>query len=195
MAHFEEKIRKMLPKAYSRKLVAREISTALTHFKHLVPVMDKYFYNDGTSKDLMSLTGTIPAKIGGKIFNIPVCLWLEEHYPYAAPICYVRPTREMKVLSGEFMSSNGEVMLPYLNEWKNGQCDLGSLLQVMRVTFEENPPVCSLLHQPQPEPSFNSCCMQFHSLPQIISDDDGGMCLCIGGEDGLPFQPKHETNC
>lgn len=185
----------MLPKAYPRKHVAREISVALTHFKHLVPVMDKYFYNDGTSKDLMSLTGTIPAKIGDKTFNIPVCLWLEESYPQSAPICYVKPTREMKVLRGQFMSTDGEVMLPYLNEWKNGECDLVSLLQVMRVTFEENPPVCSLLHQPQPVPTYNSCCMQFHSLPQIVSDSDGSMCLCIGAEDGQPFQLKHETNC
>lgn len=126
-----------------------------------------------------------------KTYNIPVCLWLEESYPQTAPLCYVTPTREMKVLRGKFMSTNGEVTLPYLNEWKKvrhrlyefsayvksrhitisttmcnwcnvflssqGECDLVSLLQVMCVTFEENPPVCSLLHQPLPEPYYNSC--------------------------------------
>lgn len=52
-------------------------------------------------------------------YNIPVCVWLEETYPQSAPICYVRPTREMMVLRGKYISSNGEVMLPYLEEWKH----------------------------------------------------------------------------
>lgn len=53
-----------------------------------------------------------------KTYNIPVCLWIEESYPLTAPICYVRPTREMVVLRGKYISSNGEVLLPYLEEWK-----------------------------------------------------------------------------
>ncbi|XP_034541267.1 tumor susceptibility gene 101 protein [Notolabrus celidotus] len=195
MSYYEEKIKKMLPKAYLRKHVAHEISVAVTHFKHLVPVMDKYFYNDGTTKDLMSLTGTIPVKFEDETFNIPVCLWLEESYPQTAPMCYVNPTREMKVLKGKFMSSNGEVMLPYLNEWKNGQCDLVSLLQVMCVMFGEHPPLCSLLHQPDPEPEQASCWLQFHRQAQVFSKSDGSMYLSLSEEDGQHFQQEHETNC
>uniref|UniRef100_A0A8P4K2D0 Zgc:123278 n=1 Tax=Dicentrarchus labrax TaxID=13489 RepID=A0A8P4K2D0_DICLA len=105
-------------------------------------------YNDGTTKDLMSLTGTIPVMYEDKTYNIPVCLWIEESYPQTAPICYVRPTREMMVLKGKYISSNGEVLLPYLEEWKNGECDLVSLLQVMVAMFGDFPPVCM---QPHPE--------------------------------------------
>lgn len=57
--------------------------------------------------------------IQDKTYNIPVCLWIEESYPQTAPICYVRPTREMMILRGEYISSNGEIQLPYLEEWKN----------------------------------------------------------------------------
>uniref|UniRef100_A0A3B4V6R0 UEV domain-containing protein n=1 Tax=Seriola dumerili TaxID=41447 RepID=A0A3B4V6R0_SERDU len=78
MSYCEDTIKKMLPKAYVRKHVAHEIYVAMTHFKNLIPMMDKYVYNDGTTKDLMSLTGTIPVLFNDKTYNIPICLWIEE---------------------------------------------------------------------------------------------------------------------
>lgn len=51
-------------------------------------------------------------------YNIPVCVWIEESYPQSAPICYVRPTQEMVVISGQYISTNGEVTLSYLKDWK-----------------------------------------------------------------------------
>uniref|UniRef100_A0A667XEN2 UEV domain-containing protein n=1 Tax=Myripristis murdjan TaxID=586833 RepID=A0A667XEN2_9TELE len=75
-------IKKMLPKTYlQRKHVAHEIYVALTHYKYLEPIMDKYVFNDGSVKKLMSLSGTIPVLYNDKTYNIPVCLWLEETHP------------------------------------------------------------------------------------------------------------------
>lgn len=95
----------------------------------------------------MSLTGTIPVVYNGnddlpsaaafevlewsgylkhvfhvvpqsdKTYNIPVCVWLEESYPHTCPFCYVKPTRDMMILHSQFVTSNGEVLLPYLAEW------------------------------------------------------------------------------
>ena len=50
-------------------------------------------------------------------YNIPVCLWLDESYPQTAPICYVKPTKDMVTVRGKHVDSNGEVMLPFLQEW------------------------------------------------------------------------------
>lgn len=55
----------------------------------------------------------------GKRYNIPVCLWLNESYPRSAPICYVKPTRDMMIVSSRHVNSNGEIMLPYLDEWRH----------------------------------------------------------------------------
>ncbi|KAE8296501.1 Tumor susceptibility gene 101 protein [Larimichthys crocea] len=154
MAHYENRIKKMLPKAYLREYVSHEICLALTHFKNLEPIMDTYVYNDGTTKDLMSLSGTIPIMFNDTSYNIPVCLWIEETYPQTAPICYVRPTQEMMLIKGNYISGNGEILLPYLEEWQNGECDLTSLIQVMAATFGDFPPVCI---QPNPEPEQASC--------------------------------------
>lgn len=51
-------------------------------------------------------------------YNIPVCVWLEESYPQTGPLCYVKPTREMTIVQSQYVTSNGEVFLPYLDEWK-----------------------------------------------------------------------------
>lgn len=192
MSYRGDKIKRMLPKTYCRRLVAHEINLALTHFKNLVPMMDKYVYNDGTTKDLMSLTGTIPVTFRDVAYNIPVCLWIEEKYPQTAPICYVRPTQGMMVLRGKYISSSGEVILPYLDEWKNGECDLMSLLQVMVAMFGEFPPVCMQL---RPEPEQTSCGQQFHREAEVLSKMDGSLYLFLAREDGQPFQQEYETNC
>ncbi|XP_070687239.1 tumor susceptibility gene 101 protein [Pempheris klunzingeri] len=192
MSSYEDTIKKMLPKTYLRKHVAHEIYTALTHFKNLQPMMDTYVYNDGTTRELMSLTGTIRVMYKDKTFNIPVCLWLEESYPQTAPICYVRPTWEMMILSGKHISSNGEVMLPYLEEWNNGKCDLVSLLQVMAVVFEDFPPVCM---KPHPEPEQAACWLQFQKQAEVLSRTDGSLYVYLAREDGQPFQQENETNC
>ncbi|XP_037621982.1 tumor susceptibility gene 101 protein [Sebastes umbrosus] len=194
MPYYEDSIKKMLPKTYFRKHVAHEICLALTHFKSLVPMMDRYVYNDGTTKDLMSLTGTIPVMFEDKTYNIPVCLWIEDSYPLTAPICYVRPTNDMMVLSGKYISNNGEVMLSYLEEWKSGECDLVSLLQVMVAMFGDFPPVCMQSH---PEPEQAPCWLQFHRQAEVRSKADGSLYLHLAREDDLPvsLQDKHETNC
>uniref|UniRef100_A0A8D0AQ49 UEV domain-containing protein n=1 Tax=Sander lucioperca TaxID=283035 RepID=A0A8D0AQ49_SANLU len=70
MPHYEDMIKKMLPKTYHRKHVAHEIYVALHHFKSLVPMMDRYVYNDGTTKNLMSLTGTIPVMFADETHNL-----------------------------------------------------------------------------------------------------------------------------
>lgn len=67
-----------------------------------------------------------------KTYNIPVCLWLEESYPQTAPICYVRPTRDMLIIRGKYISSNGEVLMPYLEEWKTVRTEYCFIGPIMR---------------------------------------------------------------
>lgn len=188
----KEKIRKMLPKTYLRTFVAQEINAALSHFKSLKPIMDKYVYNDGTTKDLMCLSGTISVMYNDNSYNIPVSVWLEESYPQSSPIVYVRPTQEMMIVKRTFISSNGEVLLPYLEDWKQGECDLVSLLLVIAAMFGECPPVCI---KPYPEADQASCWLQFHREHDIYSRPDGSSYLSVSTDDGQPFQQDHETNC
>ncbi|XP_029009610.1 tumor susceptibility gene 101 protein [Betta splendens] len=191
MPYSEGAIRKMLPKTYLRKHVAHEIFVTITHFKNLVPMMDKYVYNDGSTKLLMSLSGTIPVTFTDKSYNIPICVWVEDSYPQTAPICYVTPTREMMLVPGKYVSSSGEVVLPYLEEW-NGDCDLVRLLQVMLGVFGEFPPVCK---RPFPDPEQAPCWLQFYRQEEALLNTDGNLYFSLFGEDGQYSWQENESNC
>ncbi|XP_026869594.1 tumor susceptibility gene 101 protein isoform X2 [Electrophorus electricus] len=144
MAINENALRKMLSKGYKyRDLTVREITNVTTQYKDLRPVMDNYVFNDGSTKELLSLTGTVPVTYRGNIYNIPICLWLLDSYPYNPPICFVKPTSTMMIKTGKHIDANGKIYLPYLHEWKHPQSDLFGLIQVMIVVFGEEPPVFS----------------------------------------------------
>ncbi|XP_072475760.1 tumor susceptibility gene 101 protein isoform X1 [Notamacropus eugenii] len=143
MAVPESQLKKMLSKYKYRDLTVRETANVITLYKDLKPVLDSYVFNDGNSRELMSLTGTIPVPYRGNIYNIPICLWLLDTYPYNPPICFVKPTSSMTIKTGKHVDANGKIYLPYLHEWKHPQSDLLGLIQVMIVVFGEEPPVFS----------------------------------------------------
>lgn len=139
----ESVLRKVLAKIYKyRDLTARDLNVT-SHYKDLKPVLDKYVFNDGSTKELLSLTGTVPVNYRGNVYNIPICLWLLDSYPYNPPICFVKPTSAMMIKPGKHVDANGKIYLPFLHEWKPPQSNLLGLIQVMIVVFGEEPPVFS----------------------------------------------------
>ncbi|XP_041271027.1 tumor susceptibility gene 101 protein isoform X3 [Onychostruthus taczanowskii] len=143
MAVSESQLKKMLTKYKYRDLTIQETTSVITQYKDLKPVMDSYVFNDGSSRELMSLSGTIPVPYRGNTYNIPICLWLLDTYPFNPPICFVKPTSSMTIKTGKHVDANGKIYLPYLHEWKYPQSDLLELIQVMIVVFGEEPPVFS----------------------------------------------------
>ncbi len=55
----------------------------------------------------------------GQRYNIPVSLWLKESYPRSAPLCFVKPTPEMVTVTSRHINSDGEILMPYLDEWRH----------------------------------------------------------------------------
>lgn len=140
----EISLRKLLSKMYKyRDMTVRDITNATSQYKDLKPMMDNYVFNDGSNKELLCLTGTVPVNFRGNVYNIPICLWLLDTYPYNPPICFVKPTSAMMIRTGKHVDANGKIYLPYLHEWKAPQSDLLGLIQVMIVVFGEEPPVFS----------------------------------------------------
>jgi hypothetical protein len=43
---------------------------------------------------------------------------LRKEHPYYKPIVFVTPTPEMGIAPSRFVNTNGNVFLPYLDEWK-----------------------------------------------------------------------------
>ncbi|KAL4613454.1 tumor susceptibility gene 101 protein-like [Arapaima gigas] len=150
-------LKKMLSKNYKyRDLTVREMSPVMSHYKDLKPSLDDYVFNDGSSKELVNLSGTIPVSYKGNVYNIPICLWLLDTYPYSPPICFVKPTSTMVIKTGKHVDANGKIYLPYLHEWKPLQSDLFGLIQVLILVFGEEPPVFSRPTTQPPIQGFSS---------------------------------------
>ncbi|ERE79628.1 tumor susceptibility protein [Cricetulus griseus] len=126
-----------------RDLTVRQTVNVIAMYKDLKPVLDSYVFNDGSSRELVNLTGTIPVRYRGNTYNIPICLWLLDTYPYNPPICFVKPTSSMTIKTGKHVDANGKIYLPYLHDWKHPRSELLELIQIMIVIFGEEPPVFS----------------------------------------------------
>ncbi|KAJ8249190.1 hypothetical protein GJAV_G00232130 [Gymnothorax javanicus] len=195
-------LKKMLPKRYKhRGLIAQELFNVQSHYKSLTPVMDKYVFNDGTKQQLMSLRGTVPVCFIGKQFNIPVCLWLLDCYPQSPPICYVKPTKEMMVVTGRYTDPNGQLSLPYLQEWSYPQTDLYGLIQVFTVVFAEEPPVCfrspidtipTIIQEDWPPLLSNP---EAWMKTEVISPSDKETYFALKSVEGLQIPMENESNC
>ncbi|CAG2055556.1 unnamed protein product [Timema podura] len=105
-----------------------------------IPVNFKVFSN-GAKKKLAQLVGIIPVTFKGNVYNIPVCIWLMDTHPNNAPMCYVKPTPDMQIKASMFVDQSGKIYLPYLHEWSPSSSDLLGLIQIMIVTFSDQPPV------------------------------------------------------
>lgn len=134
-------LRRWLIKYQNPDATFRDISSVVNHYTGLQPVQDSYTFVDGTTMELVSLTGTIPVSYRGSSYNIPICIWLIDTHPKNAPICYVKPTADMSIKVSMFVDQNGKIYLPYLHDWVPSSSDLLGLIQVMIVTFGEQPPV------------------------------------------------------
>ncbi|XP_035735641.1 tumor susceptibility gene 101 protein-like [Vespa mandarinia] len=137
----EGKIRQGLAKYQSPEITKTQVLNVLSTYKGLQYEIKPFVFVDGTQKELFNLQGTIPVTYKGSRYNIPICIWLMDTYPNNAPICYVKPTSDMSIKVSMYVDHNGQIYLPYLHDWLPHTSDLLGLIQVMVVTFGEQPPV------------------------------------------------------
>ncbi|XP_064432819.1 tumor susceptibility gene 101 protein isoform X2 [Mirounga angustirostris] len=193
MAVSESQLKKMVSKYKYRDLTVRETVNVITLYKDLKPVLDSYVFNDGSSRELMNLTGTIPVPYKGNTYNIPICLWLLDTYPYNPPICFVKPTSSMTIKTGKHVDANGKIYLPYLHEWKHPQSDLLGLIQVMIVVFGDEPPVFSRPTISASYPPYQATgppnTSYIPGMPSGISAYPSGYPPNPSGYPGCPFPP------
>ncbi|ODM93275.1 hypothetical protein Ocin01_13415 [Orchesella cincta] len=133
----------------------KDILEAIRMYKGLKPISDRFVFNNGTQKTLLSLTGTIPIRYKGSSYNIPVVIWLLDTHPINAPMVFVKPTPDMRIKRGSQWES-----VPSVFARVDGcNSDLLGLIQVLICTFSEQPPVYAVppgTPQPQQQPAMPS---------------------------------------
>lgn len=128
-------------KASYKDLAKRDILNAIKQFKELQPSADQYVSPTGAYKEVFTLSGTIPVKYKNNTYNIPIQVYLDEKYPYVAPLCYVRPTPDMSINVNQSVDANGRITVPYQSQWCHPAYDLVTLISEIAIKFGEVTPL------------------------------------------------------
>ncbi|XP_036671758.3 tumor susceptibility gene 101 protein [Drosophila suzukii] len=139
----ETQITKYLSKYKYVGATKKDVVDVVTSYRSLTYDLQRFVFNDGSSKELFTIQGTIPVVYKNNTYYIPICIWLMDTHPQNAPMCFVKPTPTMQIKVSMYVDHNGKVYLPYLHDWQPHSSDLLSLIQVMIVTFGDHPPVYS----------------------------------------------------
>ncbi|CCH43425.1 hypothetical protein BN7_2973 [Wickerhamomyces ciferrii] len=130
------------------RLTYHDVATTLQSYPTLKPRTRVYTSETGESQLLLCLYGSIPSPIGGKIYKIPIELWVPHEYPLMAPFVYVVPTEKMILQPGNHVDNSGRCYLPYLANWgsnnnedNNGQSTIVKLCEHLSKIFGLEPPV------------------------------------------------------
>ena len=108
-------------KPTNRDLIRRDILQGIhSTTSNLVLKSIEYYYNDGTSKELLCLSGTVNCQYRKSQYNIPIEIWLQQDHPTVPPLAYVKPTPDMHVAtSSNDVRPDGTVIIAYLRNWRH----------------------------------------------------------------------------
>ncbi|XP_055313356.1 tumor susceptibility gene 101 protein [Sitodiplosis mosellana] len=141
MVAYDGQLSKCLAGYQHQNQTKKDVVDVLEQYRGLTFKLENFVFNDGTTKELLNISGTIPVVYKNNTYHIPICIWLMDTHPYNAPLAYVQPTSDMQIKVSMFVDHNGKIYLPYLHEWNPSSSDLLGLIQVMIVTFGDMPPV------------------------------------------------------
>ncbi|XP_063698453.1 tumor susceptibility gene 101 protein [Culicoides brevitarsis] len=178
----ERDLQRMLSQANYKQPEAtkKDILEAVNQYRALDVQTEHFVFNDGSSKELVNLQGTIPVVYKGTTYHIPVCIWIVDTHPHNAPMCYVKPTADMHIKVSRFCDHNGKVYLPYLHDWSPSESDLLGLIQVLIITFGEYMPVYS-----KPKNQIPPQTTPYPSQPYMPQPQAGS----FGGYPGVGYPP------
>lgn len=189
MANDDAVLKQYLSKYKHRDYTCREVISLIQLYRSLTYRHEGFVFNSGSRKDLLNLEGTIPVNYKGAYYNIPVSIWLMDTHPQNAPLCFVKPTKDMSIKVSKYVDSNGKVYLPYLHDWSPNGSTLQALIMAMIAAFGEIPPVYSKprtdTRPPYPVNSFMPSPAGYPGYPQVSSQP-----VYPGGAAPYPTQPN-----
>lgn len=103
-------------------------------------------YENGRSRLLLLLHGTIPVIFRGSSYNIPIHIWLPQEYPRASPLIFVAPSPGMGVRPGNYVDIDRRCYHPYLAYWSDDvrKSVLVDAIKNLQDVFGKEPPLYAL---------------------------------------------------
>ncbi|KAJ8272732.1 hypothetical protein GJAV_G00092810 [Gymnothorax javanicus] len=128
---------------YARPTEAmNDIRNVTAAFRELYPYVDLYRFSDGISRKLVNLSGTIPVWYEGKMYDIPIRIWLHDTHPQSPPQCFLRPSSTMVINQNcSVVDASGKVLLKCLSNWEQGRSSISAVVEEMRTAFQKETPL------------------------------------------------------
>ena len=134
-------VRRIPQYAQHHQQIAPQLNYLQRQFPSLAPKQTE-LWRDGRNQIVVAFGGTLPVPISGKVYNIPVEIYVPHGFPQLAPLAFVRPTREMMIQGTQAVrGEDGQVFLPYLHTWSPQTHTMLQLAQEMIGAFGRAPPV------------------------------------------------------
>ncbi|KAL3531286.1 hypothetical protein ACH5RR_010608 [Cinchona calisaya] len=107
-------------------IIQQHLISLLQDFPSLVPGMDTFTHNDGTTVNLLKANGEI--HVSPSTPPILLTIWIHENYPTMAPIVFVASSNQSFPVYNDhpFVDSSGATTSSYLANWTPG-CNLSEL--------------------------------------------------------------------
>lgn len=134
---------------------------------NLVPIVAEYYESrtkrtstttgrgtgGGGPIKVLVLQGTIAIHFRGQTYQILMDQYLPPGYPGRPPVPYVRLAPDMYLKENhQHVGSDGQVYLPYLNQWRANTHNLIELVVAMSSVFSADPPVFTRRAGSRPPP-------------------------------------------
>eukprot|EP00039_Didymoeca_costata_P013020 m.192170 g.192170 ORF g.192170 m.192170 type:complete len:301 (-) comp15651_c0_seq23:2129-3031(-) len=119
MTHVLDEFNVPLVKAYfqSWEKVREAAAALLAKYPRIRADSKQFCFNDGREQELLCLFGTIPVKVRGTLYNIPVDVWFLPDFPVSSPVVFVVPTASMVIKPSRVVDPNGQVASHLLFSW------------------------------------------------------------------------------
>lgn len=138
-----ESVKKILSRYKFRDVAIEELQKVARLHPDIKVKHGTYTFSDSSQKDLLKLVGNIPVRYQGRLYNLPILLWLLDSFPFTPPICFLRPTSTMVIREGKHVDSKGRIYLPGLHNWDHPKSSVNGLLAEMIAKFEGEPPLAT----------------------------------------------------
>ncbi|OVA05362.1 Ubiquitin E2 variant [Macleaya cordata] len=118
----------------NRKWIIREhLISLLQEFESLVPSIDTFTYNDGTTVNLLNVNGFL--QVSPSTPPIPLTIWIHQNYPTSPPLVFLSSIHR----DHPFVDSSGSITSPYLETWAYPRSNLLDLARNLVRLFAHHP--------------------------------------------------------
>ncbi|XP_048385271.2 uncharacterized protein si:dkey-181m9.8 isoform X2 [Stegostoma tigrinum] len=164
--------------------VVNELKNVQATYRALSVYFDYYPCGNGAKNELVNLNGSIPVPCRGKIYSVPISIWLHNEHPQIPPKCFVKQLPILCQNPGIQMDNTGLVSSSYLQNWRYPTSHLVGLIEDIRKSLmnclsnlpqippsQEQQFSTSLVMPPCPStaPSIGNNCPRLKNIPQPLN--------------------------